>query len=80
MSLDDPDPFMHWTTDSDGNSVYRGLTAAETEWLLAQDGKPWSERQADRYRARALREKHEIARLAAVGTKAQIEAEKPPKH
>ena len=68
-----------WTTDAEGRSVLRGLTAEETEWYqeftekeLAQRmglSKPWAtpaDFEADRTRWRELNRTHEHARAQTI--------------
>ena len=73
------DQLRLWTTDADGQSVLRGLSAEETAWHqdfadkeLAQrfgGASPWAspkEFEADRKKWRELQSKHELARASVI--------------
>lgn len=59
--------------DANGDEILVGLTREESEWLV-QDERGWLEarqsgtrQKADKARYLELRDKHEIARLQAIG-------------
>lgn len=80
-----------WTTDAHGQRIMRGLTVEETTWYQQYRAKrsdyhfkktsfPWAsvaEMNAERDRWLALHDKHEIARLQAIGAEVELREAKP---
>jgi hypothetical protein len=70
------DEMRHWTTDANGARVRRGLTVAETDELerlreADRQGLP-----CDGARLLELWDKHEIARIQAIGAEVQARQER----
>jgi len=77
------------TTDAKGNEILRGLTLAETKFLLAHK-RAWGPSSMMRRKASPDREarkryldlqrKHEVARFAAIGAEIEKRNTKPTQH